>query len=50
MIRTDEDSFLGTGLTVSQNVSLGVFAAGLFLTIYVLIYVPNTNAANQKTG
>ncbi|GHT24187.1 prolipoprotein diacylglyceryl transferase [Planctomycetales bacterium] len=31
IIRTDEDSFLGTGLTVSQNVSLVAGAAGLLL-------------------
>lgn len=36
MIRTDEDSFLGTGLTVSQNVSIGVFIAGILLTIYIV--------------
>lgn len=36
IIRTDEDSFLGTGLTVSQNVSIGVFFAGLVLLVYLL--------------
>lgn len=31
MIRTDEESFFGTGLTVSQNVSVAVFIAGAVL-------------------
>ncbi|MDR0870103.1 MAG: prolipoprotein diacylglyceryl transferase [Planctomycetaceae bacterium] len=35
MIRTDEDSFLGTGLTVSQNVSIGVLIAGIILLFYL---------------
>jgi phosphatidylglycerol:prolipoprotein diacylglycerol transferase len=35
-IRTDEGSFLGTGLTVSQNVSIVVFAAGILLAIYLV--------------
>jgi phosphatidylglycerol:prolipoprotein diacylglycerol transferase len=33
MIRTDEDSFFETGLTVSQNVSILVCLAGIILTI-----------------
>ena len=35
IIRTDEDSFLGTGLTISQNVSIGVCLAGIILFIYL---------------
>lgn len=35
MIRTDEDSFLGTGLTVSQNVSLIFCFAGIILFLYL---------------
>ncbi|GHT47567.1 prolipoprotein diacylglyceryl transferase [Planctomycetales bacterium] len=31
IIRTDEDSFLGTGLTVSQNMSIAVFMIGVVL-------------------
>ena len=34
-IRTDEDSFFGTGLTVSQNVSILVCLAGIALFVYV---------------
>ncbi|MDR2754793.1 MAG: prolipoprotein diacylglyceryl transferase [Planctomycetaceae bacterium] len=36
-IRTDEDSFLGTGMTVSQNVSIVVFSAGLMLSAFLLL-------------
>ncbi len=36
MLRTDEESFYGTGLTISQCVSLCIFALGLALTIYFL--------------
>ena len=35
MIRTDEDSFFGTGMTVSQNASILVFLAGIALAMYV---------------
>lgn len=36
MIRNDEGSFMGTGLTISQVVSIGVFAAGCLLATYVV--------------
>jgi phosphatidylglycerol:prolipoprotein diacylglycerol transferase len=36
IIRTDEDSFFGTGLTVSQCVSIAVFTAGIILTVYLM--------------
>ncbi len=35
LIRVDEESFLGTGLTVSQCVSLGLLAVGLSLFAYL---------------
>jgi len=35
IIRTDESSFFGTGLTVSQNVSILVGLAGMMLFLYV---------------
>ncbi len=35
LIRVDEESFLGTGLTVSQCVSLGLLAVGLALFAYL---------------
>ncbi len=35
-IRTDEDSFLGTGLTVSQNVCVLVFLAGIVIGTMIL--------------
>lgn len=35
LIRVDEESFLGTGLTVSQCVSLGLLAVGLSLLIWL---------------
>lgn len=34
-IRTDEGSFLGTGFTVSQNVSILVFCGAILLGIYI---------------
>ncbi|MDR3182013.1 MAG: prolipoprotein diacylglyceryl transferase [Planctomycetaceae bacterium] len=36
IIRTDEDSFLGTGLTVSQNISILFAAAGIVLFVYLI--------------
>ncbi|MCL2742806.1 MAG: prolipoprotein diacylglyceryl transferase [Planctomycetaceae bacterium] len=36
IIRTDEDSFLGTGLTVSQCVSIAVFFAGIVFTAWLM--------------
>ena len=35
MIRTDEGSFMGTGLTVSQNVSIGVILLGTVLLVII---------------
>lgn len=35
MIRTDEDSFFGTGMTVSQNVSVLVLTTGIMLSIFL---------------
>ena len=35
IVRTDEDSFLGTGLTVSQNVSILFGIAGIALFVYL---------------
>ena len=35
MIRTDEGSFLGTGLTISQNVSLLILCGAVLLGIYL---------------
>ena len=35
-VRTDEDSFLGTGLTISQNVSIVFFVMGIALFMYVV--------------
>jgi phosphatidylglycerol:prolipoprotein diacylglycerol transferase len=35
IIRTDEDSFLGTGMTVSQNVSVLVFTTGMILCVFL---------------
>jgi len=35
MIRTDEDSFFGTGLTVSQNVSIVFCLSGVVLFVYL---------------
>ncbi|MDR1963934.1 MAG: prolipoprotein diacylglyceryl transferase [Planctomycetaceae bacterium] len=44
-IRTDEDSFLGTGMTISQNVSILVFVAGIILSAFLLL--TNTKPAQQ---
>ena len=35
MLRTDTDPVWGTGLTLSQNVSIGIFAVGIVLAIVV---------------
>ena len=35
IIRTDEDSFFGTGLTISQNVCIVVCVAGIALFVYI---------------
>jgi phosphatidylglycerol:prolipoprotein diacylglycerol transferase len=35
IVRTDEDSFLGTGLTISQNVSIIFCLAGIALFVYL---------------
>ncbi|MGL4595344.1 MAG: prolipoprotein diacylglyceryl transferase [Thermoguttaceae bacterium] len=35
-VRNDEDFFLGTGLTISQNICLGVFALGIVLLIFLM--------------
>lgn len=40
LIRTDEESFLGTGLTVSQCVSLGLLAVGVALFAYLKATLP----------
>lgn len=34
LVRTDEESFYGTGLTISQCVSLGVLAIGIIVAFY----------------
>ncbi|MDR3198951.1 MAG: prolipoprotein diacylglyceryl transferase [Planctomycetaceae bacterium] len=48
-IRTDEDSFLGTGMTVSQNVSVFVFIAGITLFFFLLLTNPKPKQL-QKTN
>ncbi|MDR0703442.1 MAG: prolipoprotein diacylglyceryl transferase [Planctomycetaceae bacterium] len=35
VIRTDENSFLGTGITVSQNISILVFVSGIILFAFL---------------
>ena len=40
LIRTDESAIGGTGLTISQNVSLGIFALAVGLWIYLLVKKP----------
>jgi phosphatidylglycerol:prolipoprotein diacylglycerol transferase len=49
VIRNDEGSFLGTRLTVSQNVSLAVLAAVLGLWVYVL-HRPPGKAFERAAG
>jgi phosphatidylglycerol:prolipoprotein diacylglycerol transferase len=49
MIRTDEDSFFGTGLTISQNICIAVFFAGIVL-LSVLSKKPRTLNRNGKKG
>ncbi len=39
-IRTDEESFFGTGLTISQCVSLALLTVGIIFLAYVLIAPP----------
>ena len=40
IIRTDETGFLGTGLTVSQNISLALLVAAIALWFYILRQPP----------
>jgi len=40
MVRVDESSFLGTGLSISQNISLLTFVAALFLAYYIFSRPP----------
>ncbi|MGL6226570.1 MAG: prolipoprotein diacylglyceryl transferase [Thermoguttaceae bacterium] len=35
ILRTDEESFLGTGLTVSQNISIGLLFLAVLLAVYL---------------
>jgi phosphatidylglycerol:prolipoprotein diacylglycerol transferase len=35
IIRTDEPAVFGTGLSISQNISVGVFVAGVGLWFYL---------------
>ncbi|EAQ82659.1 prolipoprotein diacylglyceryl transferase family protein [Blastopirellula marina] len=42
LIRTDELSFAGTGLTISQNVSLAIFGLALVVLIYLRRSPPHT--------
>lgn len=46
MVRTDESSFLGTGLTISQNVSILMLAAGLLGMIYARVTHAHASAAH----
>ena len=40
IIRTDEGSFFGTGLTISQNISIGFGLAGIILLVYLCRNMP----------
>ncbi len=40
IIRIDESAVFGTGMSISQNISIGIFLLGVGLWIYVLWYKP----------
>ncbi|MEN0110286.1 MAG: prolipoprotein diacylglyceryl transferase [Planctomycetota bacterium] len=50
VIRTDERSFLGTGLSISQNVSLGLLAAAAIGWVLLLRTPPGTRLAPAAGG
>ncbi|MDR2762583.1 MAG: prolipoprotein diacylglyceryl transferase [Planctomycetaceae bacterium] len=46
IVRTDEEPFYNTGLTIAQNLSIVLITIGLILLIYVTIKKPQNNQAN----
>ena len=48
VIRTDESSVFGTGLSISQNVSLLLLAFACGLWIYVIRYTPRLDPTNPR--
>jgi len=50
IIRNDEGSILGTGMTISQNVSVLLFLAGVALWIYVLRQPRGVSSAELVTA
>ncbi|MCL2347200.1 MAG: prolipoprotein diacylglyceryl transferase [Planctomycetaceae bacterium] len=50
LMRADEASFLGTGLSISQNVSIIVFCIAVLLTIFIFSRPPKHALAERFTG
>jgi len=40
IIRVDESPVFGTGMSISQNISIGIFAVGLGLWLYLFWHRP----------
>ncbi len=47
IIRTDEGAFLGTGLSISQNISLGILVASIGLWVWILSRPPGLSFPPQ---
>jgi phosphatidylglycerol:prolipoprotein diacylglycerol transferase len=47
LFRDDEASFLRTGLSVAQNVSIGIFLLGVIITIYIYTRPPRHALENR---
>ena len=47
LMRADEASFFGTGLSISQNVSIVVFCIAVLLTIYIFLRPPKHALAGR---
>lgn len=47
ILRTDEESFLGTGLTVSQNISIGLLFLAVLLALYLFYTQPRSSLAER---
>ncbi len=49
IVRVDESAVFNTGMSISQNISLGIFAGGILLWIY-LFRRPRASAATSALG
>ncbi len=47
MFRDDEASYMGTGLSIAQNVSIAIFALGILVAIYIFSRPPRQALASR---